>query len=92
MAMLTIHNIDDTLKKQIRTRAAENGRSMEEEVRQILQQAVTVSGSKKGLGSRTHQTVLELSGPIDLELPKRSIPGKSARFPQTSDTCSVSRE
>ncbi len=80
MAMLTIRNIDDTLKKQIRIRAAENGRSMEEEVRQILQQAVTVSGSKKGLGSRIHQTILELSGPIDLELPKRSLPRPAPDF------------
>ena len=40
MSQLTIRGIDDTLKRQLRVRAAENGRSMEEEVRQILRHAL----------------------------------------------------
>jgi plasmid stability protein len=40
MNQLTIRGIDDTLKRQLRVRAAENGRSMEEEVRQILRHAL----------------------------------------------------
>ncbi len=40
MTQLTIRNIDDKLKKALRVRAAENGRSMEEEVRQILRAAL----------------------------------------------------
>jgi plasmid stability protein len=39
---LTIRGIDDDLKRQLRIRAAENGRSMEEEVRQILRDALGV--------------------------------------------------
>jgi len=39
MSQLTIRGIDDGLKRALRMRAAENGRSMEEEVRQILRTA-----------------------------------------------------
>jgi len=42
MPALLIRGLDDTLKRQLRLRAAENGRSMEEEVRQILRQALGV--------------------------------------------------
>ena len=40
MPALLIRGLDDTLKRQLRLRAAENGRSMEEEVRQILRRAL----------------------------------------------------
>jgi plasmid stability protein len=33
MASITIRNLDDTLKRSLRIRAAEHGRSMEEEAR-----------------------------------------------------------
>lgn len=36
MAVLTIRNLDESLKQSLRIRAAEHGRSMEEEVRVIL--------------------------------------------------------
>ena len=36
MASLTIRNLDDDLKQRLRLRAASDGRSMEEEIRQIL--------------------------------------------------------
>jgi len=80
MAMLTIRNIDDSLKKQIRIRAAEHGWSMEEEVRRILQQAIASAKPRKGLGSRIHQTVMSMSGPFELELPKRSLPRAALDF------------
>ena len=40
MNQLTIRGVDDEMKRQLRVRAAENGRSMEEEVRQILRHAL----------------------------------------------------
>lgn len=40
MASITVRNIDDEVKRSLRIRAAENGRSMEEEVRQILKTAL----------------------------------------------------
>ncbi|MDE2751091.1 MAG: hypothetical protein OXI83_00810 [Gemmatimonadota bacterium] len=42
MASITIRNLDDGLKRRLRVRAAENGRSMEEEARDILRRIVGV--------------------------------------------------
>ncbi len=39
---ITIRKIDDKLKRALRLRAADNGRSMEEEIRQILRRALSV--------------------------------------------------
>ena len=41
MASITVRNLDEGVKHHLRVRAAENGRSMEEEVREILRSAVT---------------------------------------------------
>ena len=40
MASITIRNLDDEVKTRLRMRAAGNGRSMEEEARLILGEAV----------------------------------------------------
>ncbi len=40
MASITVRNLDDGLKRRLRIRAAENGRSMEQEVREILGEAL----------------------------------------------------
>jgi len=45
MATLTVRNLDETLIRALRIRAAEHGRSAEAEHRAILQQALTASGS-----------------------------------------------
>ena len=50
MSALLIRGLDDKLKRQLRLRAADNGRSMEEEVRQILRHALGVpSPEEEGL-------------------------------------------
>jgi plasmid stability protein len=41
MAQLLVRNLDDDVKARLRVLAAEHGRSMEEEVRAILREAVT---------------------------------------------------
>ncbi len=41
MGSITIRNLDDGLKGQLRLRAARNGHSMEEEARIILRQTLT---------------------------------------------------
>jgi len=41
MASITIRNLEDPLKAQLRIRAAHNGRSMEDEARHILRAALT---------------------------------------------------
>lgn len=40
MASITIRKLDEDVKTRLRVRAAENGRSMEEEARVILREAV----------------------------------------------------
>jgi plasmid stability protein len=48
MAQLLVRNLDDDVKARLRIRAAEHGRSMEEEVRAILRQAVEAEQPKSG--------------------------------------------
>ncbi len=50
MAMLTVRNIPDEVHRALRLRAARHGRSMEAEVRGILESSVTPEGRLK-LGS-----------------------------------------
>lgn len=40
MSSITVRNLDEAVKNSLRLRAARHGWSMEQEVRQILQQAV----------------------------------------------------
>lgn len=50
MAMLTVRNIPDEVHRALRVRAAHHGHSMEAEVREILESAVSPEGRVK-LGS-----------------------------------------
>lgn len=50
MAMLTVRNIPDEVHRALRVRAALHGHSMEAEVREILESAVSPEGRVK-LGS-----------------------------------------
>lgn len=70
MASITIRNLEDDLKRRLRVRAAEHGRSMEEEVRDILRQAVGEPSPAKNLGRAIHRRFAAIGG-VDLELPRR---------------------
>ena len=70
MASITIRNLDDGLKRRLRVRAAENGRSMEEEARDILRRTVGETPLPKNLGLAIHARFSALGG-VDLELPER---------------------
>jgi antitoxin FitA len=48
MASITIRKLDDAVKVKLRIRAAQHGRSMEEEVREILNEAVAKQDSNDG--------------------------------------------
>ena len=74
MASITIRNLDDSLKEALRRRAAGNRRSMEEEARQILKQAMLKDRVEKGLGSRLHAIAMEVGGWDDVVIPPRSMP------------------
>lgn len=50
MAVLTVRNVPDEVRRSLRVRAAQHGRSTEAEVRAILEEAVKPQGRMK-LGS-----------------------------------------
>lgn len=71
MASITVRNLDDGLKRRLRIRAAENGRSMEQEARDILRAALDdASAASTDLGSSIHARFAPLGG-VELELPPR---------------------
>jgi plasmid stability protein len=84
MANLTIRNLDETIKAGLRLRAASHGRSMEEEARQILKQAVQASATETGLGTRIHGRFAAIGG-VELSLPERTPVRPPPDFSDTDD-------
>lgn len=70
MASITIRNLDDGIKQRLRVRAAEHGRSMEEEAREILREVVAEPHHPVNLAAMIRARV-EASGGVDLLLPPR---------------------
>jgi len=68
MAVLTIRNIDDTIKTGLRVQAAQHGCSMEEEARRILAQALQGAQAGMPLGRRLRQ---HFAGIGEIEIPPR---------------------
>jgi plasmid stability protein len=81
MAALTIRDLDDELKARLRLRAARHGRSMEAEVRAILQETLARSEPLAGLGTRIHQRFADIGG-AELELPDRHDVGRAVDLPE----------
>ena len=70
MASITIRNLDDDVKTRLRVRAAEHHRSMEEEARLILRDAVGRKADSRNLASIVRSHFGPDNG-VDLELPPR---------------------
>ncbi len=80
MASITVRNLDDGLKRRLRIRAAENGRSMEQEVRDILRAALDEEVAPiKNLGTAIHELFKPFGG-VELELPLRKQMREPPRF------------
>lgn len=70
MAVMTIRNIDEAIKKRLRVRAAVNGRSMEDEARDILRSALSTDMARpRDLGQAISERFRKLGG---VELPEVS--------------------
>jgi antitoxin FitA len=72
MASITIRNLDDDLKRRLRIRAAEHGRSMEEEVREILRHVVGEAKPTHDLAAAIRARVEHFGGG-DLDVPQREM-------------------
>ena len=71
MASITVRNLDDDLKRRLRIRAAQHGRSMEQEARDILKEALdTERPVEEDLAGAIRARFAPLGG-VDLELPPR---------------------
>ena len=84
MASITIRNLDDSLKRQLRVRAAEHGRSMEEEAREILRHAIGESPPPRNLAAAIRRRVASLGG-VELDIPPREPMREPMREPPSFD-------
>jgi plasmid stability protein len=79
MASITIRNLDDDIKQRLRVRAAEHGRSMEEEAREILRRVMSESAPPRNLAAAIRRRV-PTSARVDLDLPPRQAIRKPPSF------------
>ena len=70
MASITIRNLNDELMTRLRTRAVGNGRSLEDEAKLILRDAVGPKPSSRNLARIIRSHFGPTEG-VDLELPSR---------------------
>ena len=80
MASITVRNLDDGIKRRLRIRAAENGRSMEQEARDILKTALDEEAAPaRNLGTAIHELFRSFGG-VELEIPAREPMRDPPRF------------
>ena len=81
MSSITVRNLDESVKNSLRMRAARHGWSMEQEVRQILQQTVAPEQAGEiSFAERVNRRFAGI-GVESLPIPSRQI----ARTPPESD-------
>jgi plasmid stability protein len=81
MSSITIRNLDPALKERLRVRAAQQGQSMEAEVRRILQVVLSRpdQSAERNLYDRVHARFAPLGG-VKLKLPPRQPGREPPRF------------
>ena len=71
MASITIRKLDEATKQKLRVRAANHKRSMEDEARHILREALRGQSAAAGnLADAIHDRFKEVGG-VDLRIPRR---------------------
>jgi len=71
MASITLRNLDDQTKERLRVRAARQGRSMEDEARNILRAALAQDTKPARNLAQAIRNRFEPLGGVELELPER---------------------
>jgi plasmid stability protein len=80
LAGITIRQLDEKLKRRLRLRAAQHGRSMEEEARDILRAALNQETvSPPNLGTALHELFRPYGG-VDLDIAPREPLREPPRF------------
>jgi len=79
MAALSIRNLDDRVHERLRVRAAEHGRSMESEVRAILEDAVHEHGENDLFSGLI--ALAEDIGGVELDLAPRASSPRPVELP-----------
>ena len=71
MASITIRRLPESTKRRLRIRAARNGRSMEQEARELLEDGLARSDSERqDIGEAIRRRFAPLGG-VDLKIPPR---------------------
>jgi antitoxin FitA len=79
MAQLLVRNLDDDIKSKLQQRARRHGRSTEEEVREILRNAVWNTQTTEPLGKRLRALFGEIG--LEEDIPEwRGHPAEPAAF------------
>jgi len=71
MASMTIRNLDEKLKARLRIQAAKNGRSMEDEARDILRVALSTNSPRGSSLVKSIRRRFESLGGVELEIAPR---------------------
>jgi len=82
MASMTIRDLDERLKARLRVQAAQHGRSMEDEARDILRTALSTERSRSGTLVDSIRARIEALGGVELEI----APREAMREPVNFDT------
>lgn len=80
MATITIRGLDDAVKARLRLRAAQHGRSMEEEARRILKEGLTAEASRMPNLAESIRLRTAPVGGIELTIPPREPVRRPPRF------------
>ncbi len=78
MAVVSVRDLDESVREGLRVRAAQHGRSMEAEIRAILTEAVAPEADT-GLAQTLLTRFGDLGG-VDLELPARTEAPRAANL------------
>jgi antitoxin FitA len=80
MAQLVVRNLEENVKRRLRERAKSHGRSMEEEARVIIRDAVSATApAKEGLGT---QLVKLFAGKVPKDFKIAEMRGGRYRVPK----------
>lgn len=75
MATITVRGLDETVERRLAEQAAHHGHSVEDEVREILTQAV----QRPHIGLALMRSAQELGGVEELAIPERTDTARAMR-------------